>query len=67
MTLSLILRFNLRLGDYSIWGAILRAPYMIKISGLEHLTASKQPEVLGGLLDVSEGRPKSNQKDVLNT
>ena len=29
---------------------------MIKISGLEHLTASEQPEVLGGLLDVSEGR-----------
>ena len=40
---------------------------MIKISGLEHLTASKQPEVLGGLLDVSEGRPRSNQKDVLTT
>ena len=31
---------------------------MIKISGLEHLTASEQPEVLGGLLDVSEGRPR---------
>ena len=29
---------------------------MIKILGLEHLTASRQPEVLGGLLDVSEGR-----------
>ena len=40
---------------------------MIKISRLEHLTASKQPEVLGGLLDVSEGRPRSNQKDVLTT
>src|SRR6185437_14295422 len=31
---------------------------MIKISGLEHLTASEQPEVLGGLLDVSKGRPR---------
>ena len=28
------------------------------ISGLEHLTASKHPEVLGGLLDVSEGKPR---------
>ena len=40
---------------------------MIKISGLEHLTASKQMEVLEGLLDVSEGRVRSNQKDVLTT
>ena len=31
---------------------------MIKVSGIEHLTASVQPEVLGGLLDVSEGRPR---------
>ena len=31
---------------------------MIKISGLEHLIASEQPEVLGGLFDVSEGRPR---------
>jgi len=38
---------------------------MIKISGLEHLTASELPEVIGRLLDVSEGRPRSNQKDVL--
>ena len=38
---------------------------MIKISGLEHLTTSKQTEVLEGLLDVSEGRTKSNQNDVL--
>ena len=43
------------------------APYMIKISGLEHLTASKQTEVLEGLLDVSEERTRSNQKDVLIT
>ena len=50
---------------YGAW--VLRAPYMIKISGLEHLTASKKPEVPGGLLDVSEGRPRSNQKDVLTT
>ena len=40
---------------------------MIKILGLDHLTASEQPEVLGGLLDVSEERPGSNQKDVLTT
>ena len=35
---------------------------MIRISGLEHLTALEQPEVLEGLLDVSEGRPRSNQE-----
>ena len=40
---------------------------MIKISGIEHLIVSKQPEVLGGLLDVSEERLRSNQKDVLTT
>jgi len=40
---------------------------MIKISGLENLTASKQMGVLEGLLDVSEGRTRSNQKDVLTT
>ena len=67
VTLSLILRFNIRLGGYSIWSASLRAPYMIRMSGLEHLTASKQPEVLEGLLDVSEGRTRSNQMDVLTT
>ena len=33
---------------------VLRAPYMIKISGLEHLTASKQMELLEGLLEVLE-------------
>ena len=66
MTLSLILQFNLRLGGYSIWSAST-SRIMIKILGLEHLTASMQSEVLGGLLDVSEGRPRSNQKDVLTT
>jgi len=40
---------------------------MIKISGLEHLTASKQMEVLEGLLDVSEGKTRSNQEEVLIT
>ena len=40
---------------------------MIKISGLEHLTASEQMEVLEELLDVSEERTRSNQKDVLTT
>ena len=38
-----------------------------RFRGLEHLTASKQMEVLEGLLDVSEGRIRSNQKDVLTT
>ena len=40
---------------------------MIKISVLEHFIASEQPEVLEGLLDVSEGRVRSNQNDVLTT
>ena len=35
---------------------------MFKISKLEHLTASKKTEVLEGLLDVFEGRTRSNQK-----
>ena len=39
---------------------VLRAPYMIKISGLEHLTASEQPQVFGRLLDVPEEKPRSN-------
>ena len=67
VTLSLILRFNLRLGGYSIWSASTSRTYTTKISGLEHLTASKQTEVLEGLLDVSEGITRSNQKDVLST
>ena len=66
LTLSLILRFNLRLGGYSIWRRVLHAPYMIKVSGLEHLTASEQLQVLGELLDVPAGRPKSNQKEALD-
>ena len=39
---------------------------MIKVSGLEHLTASEQLQVLGELLDVRAGRPKSNQKEALD-
>ena len=54
VTLSLILRFNLRLGG------LLHMEH-------EHLTASRKMEVLEGLLDVSEGRTRSNQKDVLTT
>ena len=65
MTLSLILRFNLRLGATPYGARVLRAPYMIKILGFEHLTASEQTEVLETLLDVSEGRTRTNQKDVL--
>ena len=37
---------------------VLHAPYMIKISGLEHLTALKQMKVLGGLLDEAGGRTR---------
>jgi hypothetical protein len=44
VTLSLILRFNLRLGGYSIWSAIFhRTPYQRSNSGHEHLIASIQP------------------------
>ena len=39
MTLSLINRFNLTLGGYSIWSASIRR----RNSGLEHLIASMQP------------------------
>ena len=67
MILSLILRFNLRLRGYSIWSASTSHTIYDQDFGLEHLTASEQPEVLEGLLDVSKGRPRSNQKDVLAT
>jgi hypothetical protein len=44
VTLSLILRFNLRLGGYSIWSAIFhRTPYQRSSSGHEHLIALMQP------------------------
>jgi hypothetical protein len=44
VTLSLILRFNLRLGDYSIWSAIFhRTPYQRSNSGHEHLIVPMQP------------------------
>jgi hypothetical protein len=44
VTLSLILRFNLRLGGYSIWSAIFhRTPYQRSNSGHEHLIASIEP------------------------
>jgi hypothetical protein len=46
LSLSLILRVNLRLGGYSIWSASLIAPYIKKngqLLGHEHLTASTQP------------------------
>jgi hypothetical protein len=40
----MILRFNLRLGGYSIWSAIFhRTPYQRSNSGHEHLIASMQP------------------------
>ena len=40
---------------------VLRAPYMIKVSGHDHLTASEQPEVLGELLDASEGSSEATR------
>jgi hypothetical protein len=47
LTLGLILRFNLRLGGYSIWSASLIAPHikedMTTTWGHEHLTTSEQP------------------------
>jgi hypothetical protein len=44
LTLSLILRVNLRLGGYSILSASLIAPHIKEdnYSGHEHLTASMQ-------------------------
>ena len=65
MTLSLILRFNLRLRGNSIRSASTSHTIYDQNFGLEHLTASEQLEVLEGLLDVSKGRPRSKQKDVL--
>ena len=45
VALSLILRFNLRLGGYSIWSATTSRTISEKRdSGLEHLIASMQPE-----------------------
>ena len=67
MTLSLILRFNLRLGGYSIWSVSTSRTIYYQDFGLQHLTASEQPEVLKRLLEVFEGRPRSNQKDVQAT
>jgi hypothetical protein len=44
VTLSLILRINLRLGGYSIWSTIFhRTPYQRSNSRHEHLIASMQP------------------------
>ena len=60
VTLSLILRFNLWLGGYSIWSMSTLCTIYDEDFGLEHPTTSEQSEVLGGLLDVPEGRPRSN-------
>ena len=46
LTLSLILRFNVRLGATPYGARVHRAPYKRRLSGLEHLTALMQPEVL---------------------
>ena len=45
MTLSLILRFNLRLGGYSIWSvSTSRTISEEEIRSQKHLIASMQPE-----------------------
>ena len=44
MTLSLILRFNLRLGGYSIWSASIAHHIRRRDSGLEHLIALSHPK-----------------------
>ena len=67
LTLSLILQFNLRLGGYSIWSATTSRTIYDQDFGLQHLTASEHLEVLEILLEVFEGRPGSNQDDVLTT
>ena len=59
---SLIL--NLRSGATPYGARVLRAPYMIKILGLEHLTASMQPEVLGELLEVFRKEYQKHPVDV---
>ena len=46
MTLSVIHRFNLRLGGYSIWSVSTSDTIYDQDFGLEHLTASEQLEVL---------------------
>ena len=65
VTLSLILRFNLKLRGYSIWSASTSRTIYDQNFGASASSASEQTEVLGGLLDVFEGRTRSNQKDVL--
>ena len=71
MTLSLILRFNLRLGGYSIWSASTsRTIYMID-SGLEHLIASIQSkkhseDYSKHLMDSEDGRLAPEALEVLD-
>ena len=55
LTLSLLLRFNLRLRGYSIWSASTSHTIYDQDLGLEHLTTLKQMEVLRGLLDEAKG------------
>ena len=55
MTLSQILQFNLRLGGYSIRSASTSRTIYDQDLRFEHLTALKQTEVLGGLLNEAEG------------
>ena len=67
LTLSLILRFNLRLEGYSYGARVHRTPYKRRLSGLEHLTASIQPEVLGRSLEELDGALEVLEDDFIST
>jgi hypothetical protein len=62
LTLSLILRVNLRLGGYSIWSAsFIATPYKRRLhnySGHEHLTASMQPRKYSEVRENSKMPPE---------
>ena len=67
VTLSLILRFNLRLKGYSIWSASTSRTIYDQDLGAWAANSLEPPQVLGELLDVPKGRLGNNQKDVLTT
>ena len=67
LTLSLILRFNLRLGATLYGVRVHRAPYKRRLSGLEHHTASMQQEVLGRSLEALDGALEVLEDDFRST